>query len=180
MIKGEKVALRARRAQDVPVLHGELYEDVELHSRASSRPWQPIDHASGSSPYAPAPATDAAACFSVVELATGELAGEAIVWGIDHHNRIAHLGLSLRPTFRGRGLGREVVELLCRYGFTVRGLNRLQVETLADNTAMITAAARCGFVLEGTVREGAWVYGAYVDEVVLGLLARDWTPTLEP
>ena len=58
---------------------------------------------------------------------------------IDLHYRRAHLGLSLRPAFRGRGLGTDMVVALCRYGFAVRGLHRLQVDTLASNTAMIRA-----------------------------------------
>jgi RimJ/RimL family protein N-acetyltransferase len=61
--------------------------------------------------------------------------------------------------------------VLCHYGFAVRGLHRLQVDTLADNTAMIRAANQAGFVLEGTLRRAAWVNGEFLDEVILGLLA---------
>ena len=49
-----------------------------------------------------------------------------------------------------------------------------QVDTLADNDAMIRAATRAGFAHEGTRRGGAWVDGQYVDEVILGLLRNDW------
>jgi RimJ/RimL family protein N-acetyltransferase len=112
--------------------------------------------------------------FSVVELVGGELAGEALLWAIDLHNRMAHLGVSLRPAFRGRGLGADVVLALCEYGFAVRGLHRLQVDTLAGNTAMIRAATQAGFVPEGTLRRAAWVNGDFADEVILGLLAADW------
>ncbi|MFD8482071.1 GNAT family N-acetyltransferase [Kitasatospora sp. NPDC059673] len=77
---------------------------------------------------------------------------------------------------RGRGLGTDVVRVLCRYGFGVRGLHRLQVDTLADNAAMIGAAERAGFRVEGTLRGAAWVSGRFVDEVLLGLLAAHWSP----
>ncbi|MFD3805687.1 hypothetical protein ACFWSF_29960 [Streptomyces sp. NPDC058611] len=40
---------------------------------------------------------------------------------------------------------------------------------------MIRAARSAGFAVEGTLRRSAWVYGAFVDEVVQGLLAEDWT-----
>lgn len=174
MLRGNKVGLRARRESDVPVLHAELYDDVATRSRADSRPWRPVAAGSTASPYAvPAPADDVA-CFSVVVLETGELAGEALLWAVDTHNRSAHLGISLRPTFRNRGLGTDVVRVLCTYGFTVRGLHRLQLETLADNTAMIRAAVRVGFTREGTLRGAAWVTGAFADEAVLGLLADEW------
>ena len=119
---------------------------------------------------------DDSAVFSVVQLATGDLAGQAMLWAIDLHNRSAHVGISLRPAFRGCGLGTDTVRVLCRYAFAILGLQRLQVETLASNAAMIATATQAGFVPEGTLRQSAWVDGQFADEVVLGLLARDWHP----
>ena len=103
-----------------------------------------------------------------------ELAGEALLWDIDLHNRYAHVGIALLPGVRGRGLGSETVELLTGYGFDVLGLHRLQLETLADNAAMISAAQKVGYRLEGTLRESAWVLGTFADEVILGLVADEW------
>jgi RimJ/RimL family protein N-acetyltransferase len=174
VIRGEKIGLRARHESDVPVLQSELYDDVATRSRADSRPWRPISPGSAQSPYAVADPSDEAACFSVVELESQELVGEALLWGIDTHSRTAHIGISLRPASRGRGLGVDVVQTLCEYGFAVRGLQRLQIETLTDNAPMIAAATRAGFTREGTLRRSAWVYGAYADEAILGLLANEW------
>jgi len=174
MLQGHQVGLRARHESDVPVLHSELYDDVPTRSRASGRPWRPVTPGSAGSPFAITEPNDRADCFSVVTLERNELVGDALVWGIDTHNRSAHLGLGLRPAFRGQGLSADVVRVLCRYGFSVRGLQRLQVETLADNHAMIGAARRAGFEIEGTLRRAAWVEGRFLDEVVLGLLAEDW------
>ena len=179
MLRAGKVGLRARDEADVAVLHAELYEDIATYMIADSRPWRPIPAGSSASPYAIGEPRDDVALFSVVELAPSELdgdelAGSALLWAIDSHNRSAHLGLSLRPSFRGRGLGTDVVLALCEYGFTVRGLHRLQVDTLASNAAMIRAAERAGFTLEGTLRAAGWVNGDFADEVILGLLAADW------
>jgi CheY-like chemotaxis protein len=85
--------------------------------------------------------------------------------------RTAHVGISLRPSFRGRGLAIDVLHVLCRYGFDTRGLHRLQLETLADNVPMIRAAERAGFALEGTLRRSAWAGGEFADEVILARLA---------
>jgi RimJ/RimL family protein N-acetyltransferase len=175
MLRGEVAGLRARHDSDVPVLHAGLYDDVATRARADSRPWQPIPPGLAS-PYRVAGPDDRVAFFSVVELATGELAGEALLWSIDLHNRTGHVGISLLPGFRGRGLGIDAVRVLCHYGFAIRGLNRLQVETLADNDAMIASATRAGFVREGVLRRSAWVSGEFADEVILGLLAAEWKP----
>ena len=173
MLRGEFVGLRARIEAEVAVLHAELYDDVAMRSRADGRPWRPI--ASGpAAPHAVVELTDDVAIFSVVQLADGELAGEALLWGIDLHNRTAHIGLGLRPMFRGRGLGADAVKVLCNYGFTVRGLHRLQVETLADNAAMKAAAKKSGFVQEGTLRGASWLEGEFADEMILGLLVSEW------
>ena len=173
MLRGEMTGLRARHDSDIPVLHAELYDDVATRVRADSRPWSPIPAGPGS-PYQVTGPDEHVSCFSVVELATGALAGDALLWGIDLHNRAAHVGISLLPAFRGRNLGSDVVRVLCHYGLVVRGLHRLQVETLADNTAMIRAATQAGFVPEGTLRRSAWVNGDFADEVILGLLATEW------
>jgi RimJ/RimL family protein N-acetyltransferase len=171
MLRGEVVVLRARTEDDARVLHSELYEDVATFARADTRPWVPIPFGPGSPHWpgedAPLPGD---AVFAVAELATGDLAGEALLWGIDLHNRSAHVGLSLRPRYRGRGLGADTVRVLCRYGFAIRGLHRLQLETLADNHAMISAAERIGFTREGTARGSSWVNGKWIDDVLFGLL----------
>lgn len=155
-------------------MHAELYEDITTRVRADSRPWRPIPAGSAASPFAASEPRDDCAVFSVVELASGELAGDALLWAIDPHNRVAHLGVSLRPAFRGRGPSTDVVAALCEYGFVVLGLHRLQVETLASNAAMIRAATQAGFVPEGRLRRSAWVNGDFADEVILGMLATDW------
>nr|WP_202451066.1 GNAT family protein [Streptomyces sp. SID4948] len=151
-----------------------------MRSRADNRPWRPVTPGTPHAPYAVQEPVDHFVPFSVVELASQELAGEAVLWAIDHHNRTAHLGISLRPAFRGRGLGTDVVRTLCGYGFEVRGLRRLQLETLADNAAMIAAAEAVGFRREGTLRRASWVYGQELDEAVFGLLHDEWAPPPAP
>ncbi|MFH0517590.1 GNAT family N-acetyltransferase [Streptomyces sp. M41] len=176
MLRGAKVGLRARH-DDIPVLRTELYDDVVNSSRAESGPWRPV------SPGAKDPRLvvddvddkeQAHVPFSVVELGGGTLIGTATLWGIDHHNRSAHIGLGLLPAARGKGYGSDVVAVLCHYGFVVRGLHRLQIETLSDNAAMLRSAERNGFVREGVLRSSAWVMGEFLDEVLLGLLVKDW------
>jgi len=176
MLRGELTLLRARRADDARILHADLYDDPEAWVRSDTRPWVPVPFGSGS-PYWPSdepPAASDTAAFAVAELATGDLAGEAMLWGIDLHNRSAHLGITLRPDYQGRGLGADAVRSLCRYGFALRGLHRLQLETLADNHAMIAVAAGLGFTREGTMRGSSWVNGGFTDDVIFGLLAAEF------
>ncbi|MFE1921307.1 GNAT family N-acetyltransferase [Streptomyces asoensis] len=174
MLRGNKVGLRARHEEDIPVLRTELYDDVAGSSRAESRPWRPIAPGAKDPRLVVDDKNDGAVPFSVVELEAGTLLGTATLWGIDTHHRSAHIGLGLLPSARGKGYGTDVVGVLCHYGFVVRSLHRLQIETLEDNAAMLRAAESNGFVREGRLRSSAWVMGEFLDEVLLGLLAQDW------
>ncbi|MET9070353.1 GNAT family N-acetyltransferase [Streptosporangium sandarakinum] len=176
MLRGDKVGLRARHEDDIPILQSELYDDVVNTSRSVSQPWRPITPGSKDSQFAVDDKEQGHASFSVVELVGGTLVGAATLWGIDNHSRSAHIGLGLRPSARGKGYGTDVVAVLCHYGFVVRGLHRLQIETLADNAAMLRSAERNGFVREGVLRSAAWVMGEFLDEVLLGLLVQEWKP----
>src|SRR5579863_843747 len=107
MLSGELVALRARTVDDVEILHRELYEDVATRVRADNRAWVPVPAGPASPFWVPgldpgaADAADAvaahaarAAIFSAVERATGDLAGDALLWDIDDYNRSAHVGIA--------------------------------------------------------------------------------------
>lgn len=174
MLRGERLVLRARRASDVPILHTGLYDDIATRLLVDGRPWRPLPVEE--SPYRPSTDDDGRAVFTVTEVSDDAPIGAASLWGIDSHNRLGHLGMALLPQHRGRGYAGEVVRLLCRYGFELRGLHRLQLETLTDNVAMRKAAATAGFSEEGVLRGSAWLAGGYVDEVIYGLLADEWLP----
>lgn len=174
MLRGPRIGLRARSEPDLPQLQEQLHNDLLAGSAADSRAWRPVPPGSAAWPHAGTDPTEDATCFSVVDLADGSLAGEALLWGIDTHHRTARIGVALFPASRHQGLGTEVLKVLCRYGFAVLGLNRLQMKTLSGNTAMITAANRAGFAVEGTLRCSAWVNGRFLDQMILGLLAADW------
>ncbi|MFI9596352.1 GNAT family N-acetyltransferase [Nonomuraea sp. NPDC052265] len=179
MLKGGKVGLRARHEDDIPILRTELYDDPVTSSRSAGRPWRPITPGFRDSQLVVDDTVEGTVPFSVVELDGGTLVGTATLWGIDSHHRSAHIGLGLLPSCRGKGYGTDVVAVLCHYGFVVRGLQRLQIETLADNVAMLRSAERNGFVREGVLRSSNWVMGRFLDQVLLGLLVHEWKPTSE-
>ncbi|MEU3017077.1 MULTISPECIES: GNAT family protein [unclassified Nocardiopsis] len=177
MLRGRKVGLRARHEEDIPVLQAELFDDPVTHSVAQGSPWRPVMPGSKHSLVEVDDRAQGHATFSVVDVESDELVGTATLWGIDLHSRVAHIGLGLRPSLRGKGYGTDVVAVLCHYAFVLRGLHRVQIETHADNAAMLNAAERNGFVREGVLRSSAWVLGEFQDEVVLGLLADEWKPS---
>jgi RimJ/RimL family protein N-acetyltransferase len=113
--------------------------------------------------------------FTAETIADGTVIGACSLWGLDAFNQFGHIGISLLPPARGQGYGREMVRLLCHYGFRFRNLHRIELETLATNAAMRKLAESCGFKLEGIQREQAYDGDGFTDIVLYGLLRREWS-----
>jgi RimJ/RimL family protein N-acetyltransferase len=64
--------------------------------------------------------------------------------------------------------------VLLHYGFTMRNLHRIWLDTTASNEAALRSYAAAGFVEEGRLREAAFVNGRYVDAVRMAVLRSDW------
>ena len=177
MLKGRMVGLRESRREDVEALF-EFSTDVEHVALADAHPFQPRSLAARQADYDKrlAEQDPQSARFTIQRLddETGAAIGNVGLWMIDLHNRSAHIGISLLASARGQGLGRDAIEVICRFGFETRGLLRLSLETLDVNAAMRATALGCGFVEEGRLRSAAWYLGRRVDEMLYGLLADEW------
>jgi RimJ/RimL family protein N-acetyltransferase len=181
VLTGERVVLRAPTRDDVEPEHVQTDADYALHAIVATSEWRPVSIDSAVAQYEKRlaePADPTGAWFSVARRDDPELTwiGRAGLWGINDHQRTAHLGITLAPSARGQGLGTDIVRVLCDYAFRVRDLHRLGLETLADNQGMLKVARATGFVEEGRLREAAYVLGDRVDEVQLGLLRSEWIP----
>ena len=172
MITGDGIALRAITREDIELLH--LWDsDYLTWPQVSTKPYAPkaleeVLRAYDGEEESSFRAGEAFTPFAIV--AGEELVGSCCLWDIDTHNRRAHLGIGLGAEFRGLGYGTTACRLLLRYAFQDLGLHRVQLEVLADNAAAVRAYEKAGFVLDGTLRELAWVRGHFVDELVMSAL----------
>lgn len=79
------------------------------------------------------------------------------------------------PEQRGKGIMTEVVNLMVRYLFETKNINRIRLVIHPDNAISRHLAEKCGFRHEGTAR-GAWynkgkhhdveIYAILHDEVI--------------
>ena len=94
---------------------------------------------------------------------------------VDETNRSARFGIGiLDPNRLGQGLGTEATRLAVGYGFDRLGLHRISLIVLADNARAIGAYERCGFVVEGRLRDTHWQDGTWHDDLAMAILAPDW------
>ena len=100
----------------------------------------------------------------------GAAVGSASLFGFDSLARHAEAGISLVPEARGRGVGTAAILQLVEFEFVRRNLRRIHLQAVASNTGALRSYQKAGFVVEGRLREHAWVRGAYEDIVLMGIL----------
>ena len=111
----------------------------------------------------------------------GRLLGEVRLDSLDQRDAHARLAIGLYdPGKLGKGLGREAVRLLLAHAFGPLGLHRVSLRVVAYNTRAIRCYSACGFVVEGREREAALVGGERHDDIMMGVLAREFRPNDEP
>ncbi|HZZ81725.1 MAG TPA: GNAT family protein [Gemmataceae bacterium] len=82
-------------------------------------------------------------------------------------------------THRGCGYGQQAVRHFIDHAFQQLGLRRLHLQVLATNLAAIHVYEKCGFVIEGRLRQHAFKNGVFVDVLVMGLCRDGHESTLD-
>lgn len=109
--------------------------------------------------------------------AEGRAIGEIMINNPVDADRRAGLAIGiLDPARLGQGLGTEAVSAVVQFCFETLGLHRLSIRVLAFNERAIRSYEKVGFVQEGRERESARIGDGYADDVLMGLLARDFRP----
>lgn len=80
----------------------------------------------------------------------------------------------LDPEALGKGLGTEAIKAIAEFSFDTLGIHKLSMRVLSFNVRAIRAYERVGFVREGLERESALIGGVWHDDVIVGLLKRDF------
>jgi RimJ/RimL family protein N-acetyltransferase len=86
----------------------------------------------------------------------------------------ADIGFTVDPRYQGKGLGSEAVLGVLRRLFDEQRLERVSAECDARNTASAGLLHRVGFTREGLRPRYTWIKGEWTDDLLFGLLARDW------
>lgn len=111
----------------------------------------------------------------VIEI-NGAFAGEIRLDNVNRQDRRATMAIGINnPALLGKGFGTEAITLLLRHAFGEMGLHRIGIRVLAYNKRAIRAYEKCGFVVEGTERETAYVNGKWHDDIMMGVLDREFS-----
>jgi ribosomal-protein-alanine N-acetyltransferase len=167
-------ALRPWRESDVPKLVA-VCRDEEI-TRWTRVPWTyDIPDAQAWIAESRSLARDRiSAPFAIVDRPRGELLGSISLMRFTWEHARGEVGYLLAREARGRGHATRAVRLICAWGFSVLGLERIELLAATGNTASQRVAERAGFTREAVLRSYHLQSKAPLDMVAYGLLPHEF------
>ena len=100
----------------------------------------------------------------------GRLVGFLGLWRLGRYmQHVAGVGVSVHPQYWGNGIATQLIEFAIDTA-KAKGIRRLEIETLAENSAMRRVAEKAGFKLESIRKNRIQKDEAYHDEASYFLL----------
>lgn len=118
-----------------------------------------------------------------------DIVSRKLCWSVEYEGRcIAAARITVNETDRraryatgifdsslwGRGIGTEMTQLVLRYAFETLKLHRVDLRVLSYNKRAIRCYEKCGFVIEGYEREGAYIEGQFETDVMMSILEHEY------
>lgn len=114
-------------------------------------------------------ATGTGRVMFTIENHEGEVVGGVNLNSIDERNGTFSIGMQIDRDHRGKGYGTAAMQLLLRYAFFERRLNKYNGSVLEGNVASATMLKKVGCQEEGRRRQVVYTDGRYWDEILFGL-----------
>lgn len=110
--------------------------------------------------------------FGIYRLPDETFMGNAGIHSINWTDRHCEIGYWLGAEFEGQGYVSEAVLLLERQAFAL-GFERVEIRCASKNDRSARVPTRCGYALEGTLRNNQLLDGVFYDTLVFARLRSD-------
>ncbi|WP_132874828.1 GNAT family N-acetyltransferase [Tamaricihabitans halophyticus] len=111
--------------------------------------------------------------WAVANQTTGELLAELTLTNLAPRDRFAEITCWTHPAHRGNGIVVATIPAVLRFGFGALDLHHVSYQHAVSNTASRRVAEKCGFLLDGRMREAYVVDGVAEDRLVWSRLSTD-------
>jgi RimJ/RimL family protein N-acetyltransferase len=169
MLEGKTVRLRPVDVADLDADYRWM-NDTEVTRYIAMR--YPVSRAQEQEWLAARPANSyASGATFAIETKDGVHIGNTGLHDPHHEHRSATLGIVIgEKDCWSNGYGTDAIVTLLRFGFAQMNLHRVTLHVFDFNERAVACYKKCGFRIEGTLRENYYGEGAYHDVIVMGVL----------
>jgi RimJ/RimL family protein N-acetyltransferase len=173
MFTGERVYLRSYDKKDIPSIL-KFINDPEVNRNLAPGIPYPMDTLAEEKWIEQQSANREKKSFAILLKQTDEYMGGCGINDIDWKNRFATLGIFLGKPFWNQGYGTEAFGILINFIFSEMNMNKVKLFVYSFNQRAIRSYEKCGFRVEGVLRQEIFRDGQYFDQIAMGLLFSEW------
>lgn len=113
--------------------------------------------------------------FAIEALENNKYIGGCGVFRIDWLNRTANVGIMIGDKdYWSKGYGTDAMKVLIKFIFEQMNLNKIKLNVFGFNKRAMKCYEKCGFKVEGTLRQELFRDGQYHDVYAMALLKKEW------
>ncbi len=113
--------------------------------------------------------------FAIETLKDSVYLGGCGINEVDWKNSKVVIGIFIgNKEYWNKGYGTDTVRVLIKFIFEQMNINKIKLNVYSFNERAIKCYEKCGFKTEGVLREEIYRDGKYHDEIVMGLLKREY------
>lgn len=103
---------------------------------------------------------------------SGNIIGHIGLYKIDRVPKKAELGILIADErCWGKGYGTKATRILVDYAFKTLGLHKVTAEVLTPNAPSVAMFKKCGFSVDGCLRDDVYKNGRYYDVFTMSILS---------
>ena len=114
--------------------------------------------------------------WAVCDAVTADMVAGIILHNVDHVLKSAEVTCWTHPAHRGKGVLPTALNAVLGWAFGAQGMHRIVYKHSVFNTASQRVPEKCGFTLEGRLRDSLVIDDQHVDELLWSRLASDPHP----
>lgn len=174
MYIGEKVKLREYRKEDIKKVQGYI-NDPELKGLLQNGIPFPYTLEDEYKWFENISATKDTYSFAIESLDEHNYIGGCGINNIDWKNSIAVVGIFIGDkNYWGNGYGTDAMKVLIKFIFEEMNINKIKLNVFSFNERAVKSYEKCGFKVEGVLRQEIFRKGKYYDDIVMGLLREEY------
>jgi RimJ/RimL family protein N-acetyltransferase len=113
--------------------------------------------------------------FVIQERNNNKVIGHIGLYNIDLEVKSAEYAILIgNNEYLGKGVGRQVTDLILDYGFNKLGLNRIYLSFISKNLPAYNLYVKIGFKKEGCLRQAILKNGVYNDLILMAILKSEY------
>lgn len=174
MYKGEKIRLREYKKEDIKLAQ-EYINDSEIKKLLN--PGIPFlyTYEDEEKWYENLSASKDTYNFAIETLEDKKYIGGCGINEVDWKNSYVVVGIFIGDKdYLGKGYGTDAMKVLMHFIFEQMNIHKIKLNVFSFNQRAIKSYEKCGFKVEGILRDELFVDGKYHDEVSMGILREEY------